>query len=552
MIPSSDSMLGTIWRPAATPGTRIFGMFWLAASAHALATCVLPLLQAEAPIAYLTAYWDDFFYYLQIARNLAGGLGSTFDGISPTNGYHPLWLLVLTALCAVFDPTLMGFHLALAVLIGALSVATALLMFVYVRAAIALPGAPAAVLALIGQTFYASIARHGMEVALAVPLLFACMIAGKRFVDRPDFRSMALWSLLGALTILSRIDTAIVLLLMGAALLASTPRAQSGAWFSNAVAAGLAVGALPLLVYGIANVALFGSVLPISGQAKQLAPFPVFSSHALGHLIDEPLSALMHGRVSVYLSVGIVPAAISLAALALYARTRPQERSWAAMHLALLLFPFALLAAQSLVSAWILWPWYLYATIPAAVSALAALVRPALPDPHRPATLGRGAIVAIAAAILADPAAALLRGPQSDETRLEYGMADAAFAVANFAARHDGLFAMGDRGGRVGFLVPNRVIQLEGLVGAPDLLRAIGGREDLLDVLRARGVRYYVGTHMAQSAGCFLGEEPKLMQSGPESPRMTARFCGAPVLRHRDNRGVETLIFEIAAEVPKR
>jgi hypothetical protein len=44
---------------------------------------------------------DDAFYYLQIARNLAATGRSTADGLSATNGYHPLWLAVLTALAAV-------------------------------------------------------------------------------------------------------------------------------------------------------------------------------------------------------------------------------------------------------------------------------------------------------------------------------------------------------------------------------------------------------------------------------------------------------------------
>ena len=40
---------------------------------------------------------DDSFYYFQIARNLAAGEFSTFDGgITRTNGYHPLWMLLIT------------------------------------------------------------------------------------------------------------------------------------------------------------------------------------------------------------------------------------------------------------------------------------------------------------------------------------------------------------------------------------------------------------------------------------------------------------------------
>ena len=48
---------------------------------------------------------DDAFYYFQVARNLAEGKFSTFDGgITQTNGYHPLWMLLITPFYWVFDP----------------------------------------------------------------------------------------------------------------------------------------------------------------------------------------------------------------------------------------------------------------------------------------------------------------------------------------------------------------------------------------------------------------------------------------------------------------
>ena len=47
---------------------------------------------------------DDSFYYFQIARNLAEGKFSTFDGgITRTNGYHPLWLFLITPFYWLFD-----------------------------------------------------------------------------------------------------------------------------------------------------------------------------------------------------------------------------------------------------------------------------------------------------------------------------------------------------------------------------------------------------------------------------------------------------------------
>ena len=49
---------------------------------------------------------DDSFYYFQIAYHLAGGEFSTFDGgITRTNGYHPLWLLLITPFYWFFDKT---------------------------------------------------------------------------------------------------------------------------------------------------------------------------------------------------------------------------------------------------------------------------------------------------------------------------------------------------------------------------------------------------------------------------------------------------------------
>jgi len=63
----------------------------VAAVAVAAVWLVIVVAWRDAPFA-LT--FDDAFYYFGIARNVAHGHGSTFDGIDPTNGYHPLWMLI--------------------------------------------------------------------------------------------------------------------------------------------------------------------------------------------------------------------------------------------------------------------------------------------------------------------------------------------------------------------------------------------------------------------------------------------------------------------------
>jgi len=37
--------------------------------------------------------YDDGYYYLAIAANFADAGRSTLDGVTPTNGYQPLWLI---------------------------------------------------------------------------------------------------------------------------------------------------------------------------------------------------------------------------------------------------------------------------------------------------------------------------------------------------------------------------------------------------------------------------------------------------------------------------
>ncbi|HEY5123400.1 MAG TPA: hypothetical protein VIK14_06660, partial [Ignavibacteria bacterium] len=41
---------------------------------------------------------DDSFFYLKTSQNFVNGIGTTFDGINPTNGFHPLYFLIISAL----------------------------------------------------------------------------------------------------------------------------------------------------------------------------------------------------------------------------------------------------------------------------------------------------------------------------------------------------------------------------------------------------------------------------------------------------------------------
>ena len=88
-----------------TPGpAAAFGLFLLAILAYAGYFAYYALSGLDLPALLRDVNNDDSFYYFQIARNMAEGRFSTFDGgITRTNGYHPVWMWLITPFYWVFD-----------------------------------------------------------------------------------------------------------------------------------------------------------------------------------------------------------------------------------------------------------------------------------------------------------------------------------------------------------------------------------------------------------------------------------------------------------------
>src|SRR5512147_288860 len=87
---------------------------------------------------------DEAYYYFKVAQNISEGHCSTFDGINPTNGYHPLWMLVCVPIFALARFDLILPLRVLLITMAALSVTTSILLFRLLKKAI---GEPIAMLA---------------------------------------------------------------------------------------------------------------------------------------------------------------------------------------------------------------------------------------------------------------------------------------------------------------------------------------------------------------------------------------------------------------------
>jgi len=209
---------------------------------------------------------DDFFYYLKIAQNLAHGAGSTFNGIVTTNGYHPLWLSILTLLSALTTSTrTLFFELAL---ISFLSVLATFFLSRAILRTIGLETVVTTCLAVLVTAYSLPMLLRGMEVTLTIPLALLVIYMSldlSRWTR--SFLSATLVGLAVAVLVLSRLDSIFLVTLIFFALLLTRQLQKHLPW---PIVFAMLLGASPLALYILSNRLLFGTFMPVSGMAKQL------------------------------------------------------------------------------------------------------------------------------------------------------------------------------------------------------------------------------------------------------------------------------------------
>ncbi len=473
----------------------------------------LPLFSKESWLIFVQ---DDLLYYLKVAQNLAHGHGSTFNGIAPTNGYQPLWFIVLTVVsCFTENPKAVLGFLAVSDWVAAL------VTFLLARRLLRLCAAPpllAFALSAAVTLYSVTLFFYGMEVTLTVPLFLGtvCLLLRVDWLER-GWRQTFLLGLLLSAMVLSRIDTLIFggLVLAGIVITPSLRRL-----IRPDLVAGTLLGLLPLVFYFALNRVEFHTFLPISGMAKELK---------FGHLPSlEPWKVFFHPLAAAF-------TLIFLLALLLLPRIAPRITPMArVLFPAVILFPFIYYFILCCVSDWTLWGWYYYPLRTAlCISFLVFVLYPPFGR-----LLQRPAVVALlVSAVFAALGLTRWRRQQVD-------IYDASLQIAQFAQTHPGVYAMGDRAGRVAYLMPDPILQTEGLMMDRPYLELIKRQTPLRDVLAQYNVRYYVATAYDPFAGCFEANEPA--KAGPHSAHMRAEFCEQPQATFLHN-GVETLIFDMAA-----
>ena len=451
-------------------------MLWAIVAVAVLAASLLAA--AVAPWLHGTPVSpeDDAEYYRVIAGHIAREGVSTFDGLTLTNGYHPLWTWMLALQDRLFGPSFLLTRLVEAAMVAAA-------FPVFLRAA----GLRSAVGVLAFLMLYgrlvAGLALTGMEVSALVGATALVVLAATP-TRRDDLWRGAALGLAAATAVLARLDAAVFVLP-----LAAFAPLRRRTRIAALVVAG-AVGA----AYVAYNLLVFGAAMPVSSAVKSLGGLQLNR-----RLIDEvALEWRTQHLASRYVQTAALLALTPVMLLLSRRHTLGQALAAAAT------VGGALFVAKVLFgSSWRIWPWYNFPVLFGLLAAAAVLgpaVERAAQDwsDRRPALAGP---VALAAVLLAGlgmagltlKAARVAMRPAADTSLNRFDALNRVAADRWSPVLRGAPVAMGDRAGAFAAAYPGPVVQLEGLTADAEYLRLLKAKADVTLYLCRHGVRFVLG-----------------------------------------------------------
>lgn len=254
-------------------------MFWLMTLLFLLtAGWMIFFPSLEQAVAF--AAIDDGFYYPRLAQKIMAGGVCTYDGVTVTNGFHPLWLLVLLPVYALIHDPWLALRGVYAVILIVQLASLGLLALIARRTRMTASGIAAAVFIIFLNirsftVFFSFLESPLVLFTLLGYLAFCCGTDDRRF-ERPKQAFIA--GLLMGVCFLARLDGFLLPAAYGTVLLIRLLRRRSS-WrtffFSaGASAAGCLLLAVPYLIW---NWTVFGHLQTVSAWQKTASFSPVAS-----------------------------------------------------------------------------------------------------------------------------------------------------------------------------------------------------------------------------------------------------------------------------------
>jgi hypothetical protein len=492
--------------------------------------------------AYLGLLEDDYFYYATVADNLVRFGRFTYDGVTLTNGFHPLWQLVLTVLrfvCGRFGP---AYYTCLEIISVIAGIITYELGTKFARE-LGLPRGMAEVVSAMYSVGTALLMSMGMEAVIAVPLLLWLFVAAASS-QAITMKRAAKLGFIASLAVLARLDIAIAVgLLIAGFLFFVRPRPPE----AFRLLASFGTGGLLLPTYLVANLWAFNTLLPVSAMAKQIYSGIGFS---LSYVRSVAVGTVYGPTVGVLLPAG---------AIALILLARKTTPSWSPKHFVggtALTFAFVLWGLNAL-SGWIFFGWYAYPILTASIASAAFIWE----EWSWVVATNRAILLSIVIVILALPVVAATRyyiqhGPGwsvSDNSLLA-----ASYDIAARMRGREGVYAMGAVAGVVGYVMDHPLVQLEGIMADRRMVNHVSNESPLEDVLRENKVDYlivsFASKRVREEHDCYEVTQPHAEWAGQRTKKMRGEICSPPILRFVTSAGtnswsvfpaIETLIWNV-------
>jgi hypothetical protein len=521
---------------------RYFNSLCRAAAYIASILVAAPFLYhlAHSSNAYLGLFEDDYFYYATIADKFVTLGKLTYDGSILTNGFHPLWFIVILFLRAACGRFGAAFYVGLTLI----SLASMIVTYELGRKfAMALGASPrlASGISVLYPFSTARLLSTGMECVLAVPLFLWLLIEAAQPTPVTPRRAAKL-GLIASLTILARLDIAIAVALMivGFVLLVRPPIVALGR-----ILLAFCLGGFLLPLYAAINFASFGSPLPMSAVAKRLLTSSGFDFKYARRVA---MQSVYGPSAALLLTLGVV-------ALILLVWRNP--RGWSAPRFAgalALIFAFAFFGFNAL-TGWTFFAWYAFPFLAAIIASAVFISQLAAPY------LGGLPLRIVALVVIISVPFTALRyylehGPWwsvSDNSLLAM-----SYNLADQMQGRQGLFAMGAVSGIAAYVMDKPVLQLEGIVGDKHFVEHVRNQDSLQSVLREYHADYLIvslASIRAQSHdGCYLITQPNAEWAGPRTAKMRGEICEEPVVHFVTPQGsnpwsdfpdMETLVWDL-------
>jgi arabinofuranosyltransferase len=279
---------------------------WLAEGSRPLAVLLLAGLALYAVVLVRTAWVsDDAFITLRTVDNFVHGHGLRWNVAERVQSFtHPLWMMVLVPLHAMFEQPMVT------LLVPAFAASLAAIALIGFGPGQLRRSAAVALIAAIGSRAFVDYSTSGLEDPLTHLLLVGLiLVLGEESVPSPS--RLLLAGLLAGLCVLNRMDTLLLVAPALAWLAWSAPRAKR--------LLTMAAGFVPFLAWEAFALVYYGSPLPNTAPAKLGSGIPA------GELLVQGLHYLGHSALHDPVTLG----AIVLAFVFALWRPSPLRIAWA-------------------------------------------------------------------------------------------------------------------------------------------------------------------------------------------------------------------------------